>query len=127
MSYYGGEHNINHLLGKTLVAVNNVDDRELVFEMSDGETYKLYHEQGCCESVYLAEVIGNLQDLVGSPLTEAEEVSSEGHPAPSPPPDDSYSWTFYKLGTRKGGVTLRWLGSSNGYYSEDVSFMRCAA
>jgi hypothetical protein len=51
-------------------------------------------------------------------LVEAEEVSDyEGENTG----DESFTWTFYKFATRKGFVTVRWYGSSNGYYSEGVS------
>lgn len=114
---------VEMLKGKTLVSVlANDDSDELTFTTTDGEQFRMYHSQDCCESVRLAEVIGDLDDLVGSPILEAEEVSSEGEPAPEYA--DSYTWTFYKFGTIKGSVTLRWLGESNGYYSESVDFAR---
>jgi hypothetical protein len=57
--------------------------------------------------------------LIGSPLLEAEKIEGEGEEAEE---GDSVSWTFYKLGTIKGCVTIVWRGSSNGYYSEGVDF-----
>ena len=67
-------------------------------------------------------IVGELADLVGSEILLAEEVEGE-----SPVDDDHYeshTWTFYKFATRKGYVDIRWLGTSNGYYSEGVSFVK---
>lgn len=107
------------LKGKTLASVD-VHDDVIVFTVRPGQVYELYHEQDCCESVRVEEVIGDVRDLIGEPILEAEEVSDANHPAPDGA--DSYTWTFYKIGTIKGHVTFRWLGESNGYYSESVSF-----
>lgn len=133
---------IAELLGKTLTKValvpeHNTSPDEIWFYADDGSVYRLYHQQECCESVDLEDVAGDLEDLVGSPILQAEESSSHGgdfvdvDPAPAPPkvepgyPDyqpDSYTWTFYKLATIKGSVTVRFYGTSNGYYSESVDF-----
>lgn len=62
-------------------------------------------------------------DLAGSPILQANEVSSTNDPALSPGEyTESYTWTFYTLATIKGYITLRWLGESNGFYSESVDF-----
>jgi hypothetical protein len=112
------------LLGKTLTSVDKYDD-EMVFTLDNGEKYKLWHCQDCCENVYIEDIVGSLDDLVGTPLTMAEEVDNVEN---EPPPDDyvpeSYTWTFYKLATIKGYVTIRWFGTSNGYYSESVDFAK---
>lgn len=111
------------LLGKTLTEVIVSEDNDrITFKTADGESYTMLHYQDCCEHVQVEEVIGDLADLIGSPLVEADEVSSEG--APAPEHAESYSWTFYKFGTAKGFVTIRWLGESNGYYSEHVDFCK---
>ena len=118
------------LKGKVLAKVENLDDKELVFTTTNGEVYKLYHIQECCESVTIEDICGNLSDLIGEPLLVAEEVKHRPDVNPDGVPaqkyQESFIWTFYKLDTQKGGVTVRWYGESNGFYSESVDFCRVA-
>ena len=107
------------MLGKTFVKVTgSVDGDEMLFETATGEHFLFAHQQDCCETVRINDIVGDLQDLVGAPLLVAEEVS--GATEPDEEHYESYSYTFYKFATRKGYVDVRWLGESNGYYSESV-------
>lgn len=119
------------LKGKILAAVElGSDNDKVLFTLDNEKQYKLYHSQDCCESVEVESVVGDLADLIGSPLLQAEEVSSSDEwptDAPKAYEPESYTWTFYKLATIKGSVTIRWYGSSNGYYSESVSFAESEA
>lgn len=104
------------LIGRSLYRITQHDE-ELVLYLSDTNYVRFYHSQDCCESVYIEDVCGDLDDLIGAPILVAEEVSNyEGESTG----DESYTWTFYRFATQKGSVTVRWYGSSNGYYSESV-------
>lgn len=124
--------NVNVLEGKTLSKIENVDNTDIVFTCTDGTQYKMYHEQDCCEGVSIDDINGDLQDLIGSPILKAEEVSNadfEKKWLSELTPErrewlDSYTWTFYKFATIKGYVDIRWYGESNGYYSESVDFIK---
>lgn len=111
------------LLGKVLVKIERDGDDRLTFHTADAK-WVMYHSQDCCETVEIEEIHGDLDDLVGTPILLAEESTSdvdpEGYQRDYPP--ESATWTFYKLATVKGHVTIRWLGESNGYYSESVEF-----
>ncbi len=113
------------LLGRTLVSVEGAKDgsERVTITCDDGAVFAMYHEQDCCESVALESVVGDVANLIGSPLTLARKSSSEEYPAHHPKPEyhESGTWTFYSLATVKGYVDFRWLGESNGYYSESVS------
>lgn len=111
------------LTGKTLTEVHGLEtgNDRVLFVTSEGPGYILYHDQNCCESVGLEEVDGDSNDLVGEPILFAEEISNENR-APISEYDESYEWTFYRIGTIKGTVVMRWYGTSNGYYSTSVDF-----
>lgn len=115
----------NTLVGKTFVKVVDTGD-ELVFTEENGNEYIMYHDQNCCENVYLAETIGDLSDLVNTPIIEFREDISDVDENNTRPNDDyaneAEQWTFYNIRTIKGSVTLRWFGSSNGYYSISVDW-----
>lgn len=109
------------LLGLTVTKIDGCSDgsEEVRIETVEGRAFRMYHYQDCCETVYLHDVAGDPQDLIGSPLLMAECASND---AGTEEVSESGTWTFYKFATVKGSVTLRWLGSSNGYYSERVDF-----
>lgn len=127
---YYDEVNISELVGKVLTAINGGKGaEEIEFICADGSRFKMLHNQDCCESVGVEDVCGDYADLIDSPITLAEESTSDERqewqePAGEYSYDDSFTWTFYRIATAKGMVTIRWYGSSNGYYSESVSFER---
>ena len=121
------ECNVSALIGKTIVSIEGIANSDVTIKTTDGAEYIMYHEQDCCESVSIEDVVGDINDLIGTPILEAEEVSNADDPEDVPVPeyaDEAQEWTFYKFGTIKGHVNIRWFGSSNGYYSTGVSFKR---
>lgn len=111
---------IEDLIGRVFTKVYQAEDDYnqdvLIFE-NDSEKFIFTHDQDCCEHVYIADITGDLSDLVGKPLQLAEESSNEGQDENG---YESYTWTFYKFATINGYVDVRWNGESNGYYSESV-------
>jgi hypothetical protein len=112
---------LEFLKGKTLSKVEG--DREgsdeIILSFTDGTSYAMNHQQDCCESVQVEEIIGSMQGLIGEPLLVAEESSREVDDS-----DDDWNdlqmWTFYKFATVNDHCTVRWRGASNGYYSVGV-------
>lgn len=121
---YMGFPKFENLKGLTLSSVNGmeVDSECITFKTECGREFRLHHSQDCCESVSVESVVGDVADLIGAELLIAEEVEGETPSDFDKSVHESFTWTFYKLATRKGYVDLRWFGESNGYYCETASF-----
>ena len=124
--HYGKNLELAELVGKKIKEIRGLDEgsMEVSVYTECGQEYLFFHEQDCCESVYLNDFDGDADDLVGATIISAEEVSNpdEGE-RPEEGMEESWTWTFYKIETSKGGIWMRWLGESNGYYSEHVDFV----
>ena len=117
------------LVGKTMVEAGPSEDKsEFIFKDTEGNYYRLYHSQECCESVSIEDICGSPEDLIGYPILQAEESTSNTNPEDIKKEyQDSFTWTFYRITTMKGQVVIRWYGESNGYYSEGVNFEKISS
>lgn len=114
----------DNMLGLVMDSVANyvtADGDQMIFK-SGKKVFRFYHSQRCCEKVNIEDIAGDLKDLVGSPILLAEEVDSSYSDGDKESEAESFTWTFYKFSTVKGSVTVRWLGVSNGFYSEKVDY-----
>lgn len=106
---------IAQLKGMTITAVVYKEVNESLLIHLNTHVLEMIHHQDCCETVYLADVVGSFEDLIGYPLLEVSEsfvdISTE---------DMSSTASYYNFRTIKASVQLRWVGESSGYYSETV-------
>lgn len=125
-----------------IAPIDMVGDEVLYLFADNGDVYALFHERDCCEVVSLEDIDTSLDWVLNHPILLAEESTTRETPEGCEKPwadkdededssfeNDEYpiewegteTWTFYRLSTVKGSVTMRWYGTSNGYYSEAVS------
>lgn len=128
LSDFWEETAFSDLAGKTIIRIEGMQpgSERIIIVTDCGNAYRMYHDQGCCEHVELVDVCGDVASLLHSPVMDAYESSHSGG-AKMHEYDDSRTWTFYTIRTINGTVTLRWYGTSNGYYSERVDFERLHA
>lgn len=122
---------IAEMIGQTFSHIVGAEENSdmIVFYTVDFRM-EFFHEQDCCENVRILEIHGDISDLLNSPILVAEErvnpIESDDWPAANNDWIESCTATFYEFATIKGSVTIRWLGESNGYYSESVSYQKIA-
>ena len=115
---------LEEIIGKKIILVEGLekDSDEVIFHLENGDKWKMYHEQDCCEYVWLEDIIGNIDNILNSEVLRFDEKCQNDDEAGEN--DMSETYTFYTIATSKGYLDLRWHGTSNGYYSESVDFKK---
>ena len=112
---YASTSKFEQIQGMTITAVVYKEVNESLLIHLNTHVLEMLHHQDCCETVYLADVVGSFEDLIGHPLLEVSEsivdIATE---------DMSSTASYYNFKTIKASVQLRWVGESDGYYSETV-------
>ena len=127
MTYYD-EHKISEFIGGHILSTIGLEAGSYIikFVFSDGRKFIMAHDQECCETVLVEDIIGDPADLQNATVIDAREeignIDPEGY-CPTDKHPESYTWTFYIIQTSKGVITIRWLGESNGQYSESVDIL----
>jgi hypothetical protein len=112
--------NADDLVGETLAYIDvDPDGYQILLTTESGRKIKIYHDQNCCESVQIIGTDGEWRSVIGKPLVLVEHNEHQGD---GPPYDDAESWTYTDLVFRVNDATVisKWVGESNGYYSESV-------
>lgn len=116
------------LVGETLesITISFYRDVEMTFVCRGGNCYRAYHMHDCCETVRIHDIDGDLNALLGSPITDAREEVSDEWPSDVEREQyiESFTWTTHWIETETARVRIAWLGFSNGCCSEDVHFGR---
>ena len=112
---YSSSIDVEQLKGMTITAVAYKEENESLLIHLNTHVLEMIHRQDCCETVYLADVVGNFEDIIGYPLLEVSESIVS-----TPTADESTTASYYNFKTVKANVQLRWVGESNGFYSETI-------
>lgn len=105
----------DYFVGKTIESIEGGEpgDDYVIFNFTDGTAVESRHSQDCCECVCIERVEGDLSQLIGKVITSADEEN------PDDPCDaESFTWTTQAIAVDGAKVSVVWLGTSNGYYSE---------
>lgn len=123
---------IKQLEGQTFICVDGCErySYAVFFHSVDGGVFCMHsgEDDGCEEAVWLEEVHGDVEDLVGVPILKAYADTVHWNMFLNQNTrQSSLRATFYRLSTIKGTVTFRWLGTSNGFYAEEVTVEKVAS
>lgn len=113
-------HSTQNLIGRKLTHIDiDQDNDEMLLTCEDGSQFKLYHEQDCCEYVRIDDIEGDASLLLNKQIINV--FTEIDHEMPEPV-DYSCTNTKFKFLVDDATLIVKWVGTSNGYYSEHVDF-----
>jgi hypothetical protein len=108
---------IKKIVGETLAYVDvDPEGDHILLTTVSGRQFSIFHRQDCCESVRIQGLDGEWSELFGKVIQEAKHEEEDLQ--------ETYeSGTLTALTFKVDGATVvsRWIGESNGYYSECVN------
>ena len=120
-----GKSEVNFSVLQGLTMEKFVPCREDIRIRASGREFLMQHDQDCCEEVGVESVTGCVARAVGEVITDAVVHTNKDEPGRADEHGyiaESHTWTYYTIRTQSETIVIRWYGSSNGYYSEEVSF-----
>jgi hypothetical protein len=106
------------LVGEVLDAVDiDREENQILLTTRSGRRFLVYHEQDCCETVAMHWQDGSFDKLIGKPIIEARDIAIDTSEEAI---DSSQTTTTLIFRVDDQTVISRWIGDSNGYYSESV-------
>lgn len=108
---------VEKLKGTQVKSVSGLgkNSKVVTLELDDGNVIQFYHRPDCCETVSLVD-----KEIHGKIKGELLYIKASSNRDNKPNEWNSHTWTFYEVRTTEGLLTMRWLGESNGFYSESV-------
>ena len=120
----GVKNCLSELVGEVIATVQggNKEDDFCILTTVSGKAIKIYHDQHCCEEVQIEDEESD--DIVGGVVHFAAFVDGiSGGKSKNWQDGYTCTWSFLKIETSKGSIWQRWLGESNGHYSETVDVL----
>lgn len=107
---------LSSLVGEVLTYIDTDEKNdEIMLTTASGRKIKIYHDQDCCETVWIEDTQGNWHELIGKVIVEASKDEKQDECDYG-----SRTETTLKFRVDDATVISRWIGESNGYYSESV-------
>ncbi len=113
------QSDIKKLEGEVITHIDIDPENDIItITTKSKRSFSLHHNQCCCEYVRIVGYDGEIRSIYGKPVVVAEH-SEEAV-------SDCQTNITITLKTDRDTLIFRWIGESNGYYSESVDISEIA-